>query len=119
MSEKLFVVPHGIDQRFLDIAPAELTPDLVALGVREPYLVYCGEEVARKRLDWTIEIFQAIENSEPQLVICSLGRGTPSGFRGETAAGDARTGPPVALYSDRIDGSVVPKCSGDSLSDAL
>ena len=72
ISEKLFVVPHGIDQRFLDIAPAELTPDLAALGVREPYLVYCGGEMARKRLDWTIEIFEAIENSEPQLVICSL-----------------------------------------------
>jgi glycosyltransferase involved in cell wall biosynthesis len=72
MSEKLFVVPHGIDQRFLDIGPAALTPDLVALGVREPYLVYCGGEMARKRLDWTIEIFQAIESPEPQLVICSL-----------------------------------------------
>ena len=72
MSGKLFVVPHGIGQRFLDIAPAELTPDLVALGVREPYLVYCGGEMARKRLDWTIEIFEAIESPEPQLVICSL-----------------------------------------------
>jgi glycosyltransferase involved in cell wall biosynthesis len=72
LSEKLFVVPHGVDRRFLDIAPEPLTPDLMALGVTEPYLVYFGGELTRKRLDWTIEIFEAIEDPEPQLVICSL-----------------------------------------------
>jgi glycosyltransferase involved in cell wall biosynthesis len=72
LSEKLFVVPHGIDQRFLEITPAELTPDLVALGVREPYLLYCGGEMARKRLGWTIGVFETIADPEPQLVICSL-----------------------------------------------
>ena len=72
MSDKLFVVPHGIDQRFLDIVPGKLTPDLVALGVGEPYLVYCGGELVRKRLDWTIEIFEAIEDSEPLLIICGV-----------------------------------------------
>jgi glycosyltransferase involved in cell wall biosynthesis len=72
MSEKLFVVPHGIDQRFLDIAPEQLTPDLVAQGVREPYLVYFGGEAARKRLDWTIDTFEAMEDPEASLVICGL-----------------------------------------------
>jgi glycosyltransferase involved in cell wall biosynthesis len=72
MSEKLFVVPHGINQRFLDIAPEQLTPDLIMLGVREPYLVYFGGELARKRLDWTIDTFEAIEDPEPLLVICGL-----------------------------------------------
>jgi glycosyltransferase involved in cell wall biosynthesis len=72
MSDKVFVVPHGIDYRFLDIAPGELTPDLVALGVKQPYVVYCGGELVRKRLDWTIEIFEAIEDFEPLLVICGV-----------------------------------------------
>jgi glycosyltransferase involved in cell wall biosynthesis len=72
LSDKLFVVPHGIDQRFLDIAPGQLTPDLIALGVKEPYLVYFGGELARKRLDWTIETFEAIEDPEPLLVICGV-----------------------------------------------
>jgi glycosyltransferase involved in cell wall biosynthesis len=72
MSDKLFVVPHGIDQRFLDIAPEQLTPDLLAQGVREPYLVYFGGESARKRLDWTIDTFEAIEDPEALLVICGL-----------------------------------------------
>jgi glycosyltransferase involved in cell wall biosynthesis len=34
--------------------------------------VYFGGELARKRLDWTIEIFEAIEDSEPLLVICGI-----------------------------------------------
>jgi len=72
LSAKLFVVPHGINQRFLDIAPEQLTPDLMALGVKEPYLVYFGGELARKRLGWTIEIFEAIQDSEALLVICGL-----------------------------------------------
>ncbi len=72
MSDKVFVVPHGIDKRFLDIAPEQLTPDLMALGVREPYLVYFGGEFARKRLDWTIDTFEAIEDPELLLVICGL-----------------------------------------------
>ena len=74
-SDKLFVVPHGIDRRFLDIAPGQLTPELMALGVKEPYLVYFGGEMARKRLDWTIETFEAIEDLEPLLVICGLPEG--------------------------------------------
>ena len=80
LSDKLFVVPHGIDQRFLDIAPEQLTPDLMALGVREPYLVYCGGELARKRLNWTIETFEAIEDSEPLLVICGVPQEHHAGF---------------------------------------
>jgi glycosyltransferase involved in cell wall biosynthesis len=74
LSDKLFVVPHGIDQRFLNITPERLTPDLMALGVREPYLVYCGGELARKRLDWTIETFEAIEDPELLLIIGGVPR---------------------------------------------
>jgi glycosyltransferase involved in cell wall biosynthesis len=44
----------------------------MALGVREPYLVYFGGELARKRLDWTIDTFEAIEDTELLLVICGL-----------------------------------------------
>jgi glycosyltransferase involved in cell wall biosynthesis len=72
LSDKLFVVAHGIDQRFLDIAPERLTPDLMALGVREPYLLYCGGELERKRLNWTIETFEAIGDPGALLVICGV-----------------------------------------------
>jgi glycosyltransferase involved in cell wall biosynthesis len=82
LSAKLFVVPHGIDHRFLEIAPEQLTPDLVALGVKEPYLVYCGGELARKRLDWTIETFEAIEDPEPLLIICGVPRERHGDFIG-------------------------------------
>ena len=75
LSGKLFVVPHGIDRCFLNIAPGPLTPDLIALGVKEPYLVYFGGEMARKRLDWTIKTFEAIEDPELLLVICGVPEG--------------------------------------------
>jgi len=80
ISDKLFVVPHGIDQRFLDIAPEQLTPDLMTLGIREPYLVYFGGETARKRLEWTIDTFEAIADPEPLLVICGLPEERHAGF---------------------------------------
>ncbi len=72
LSDKLFVVPHGIDACFLDIAPAPLDRDLTGLGVTEPYLVYCGGLLPRKRLAWAIEIFEAIAAPDLQLVICGV-----------------------------------------------
>ena len=79
-SDKLFVVPHGINRRFLDIAPGPLTTDLIALGLKEPYLVYFGGEMARKRLDWTIETFVGIGDFELLLVICGVPEGRHADF---------------------------------------
>ena len=119
MSDKLSVVPHGIDHRFLNIAPGKLTPDLVALGVKEPYLVYCGGELARKRLDWTIETFEAIEDPEPLLIMCSISEERHANIIAQLQPETRRAGPAVALYSDRLDGPAVPKCRRGSLPDAL
>jgi glycosyltransferase involved in cell wall biosynthesis len=72
LAERLFVVPHGIDPVFLEIAPGPLTADLAGLGVCEPYLVYCGGLVERKRLDWTIAMFEALDDRAVQLVVCGV-----------------------------------------------
>lgn len=72
ISKKLHVIPHGIGPQFLEISPSPLEPDLVALGVSQPYLLYCGGLLPRKRLNWAIELFAAIEEATLRLVVCGV-----------------------------------------------
>src|SRR5262249_44325482 len=74
-----------------------------------------GEETARLG-HWSF-----LSDREPRAAAGDLqpSRGTPRGFHGETPARNARAGPAVALYSDRLDGQAVPKCMCGTLSDAL
>jgi glycosyltransferase involved in cell wall biosynthesis len=72
LAAKLHVIPHGVEPAFLTVAPGPLGPDLRALGVAEPYLLYCGGLMARKRLDWALEIFAALDHPALRLVVCGV-----------------------------------------------
>ncbi len=74
LEPKLHVIRHGIDQAYLDIQPAPLPTSLAEEGLRAPYLLYFGGEIARKRVDWALQIFEKLQIPDLQLVICGFGQ---------------------------------------------
>lgn len=72
LAPKLHVVPHGIERSFLDTQPGPLDNLLRAAGIREPYLLYSGGLMPRKRLAWAIEIFAALDEAALQLVVLGV-----------------------------------------------
>ncbi|HVA14420.1 MAG TPA: glycosyltransferase family 1 protein [Stellaceae bacterium] len=72
LAPKLRVVPHGVERGFLDAQPAPLDEPLRAAGIREPYLLYCGGLLARKRLTWAVETFAALAEPALQLVVLGV-----------------------------------------------
>jgi glycosyltransferase involved in cell wall biosynthesis len=51
-----------------------LSPALEATGVRQPYLLYWGGTIPRKRLDWAIRVVDGLGNPGVQLVLCGVER---------------------------------------------
>ncbi len=74
LAAKLHVVPHGVEPAFLELEPAPLGDSLRAHGIAEPYLLYCGGLVARKRLEWALDIFCALGDPALRLVLCGVPR---------------------------------------------
>jgi alpha-1,3-rhamnosyl/mannosyltransferase len=72
LHDKVRVIRHGLNDRFLHLAPTPLTASLRDVGVREPYLLYFGGTAARKRLDWTLELYRALERTDVDLVVCGV-----------------------------------------------
>lgn len=69
---KLHVIPNGVSDRYLEAKPDALPGSLRACGVRQPYLVYVGGEIPRKRLDWAIQVLEAMGDRQLQLVIVGV-----------------------------------------------
>ena len=72
LAPKLHVVPHGIARGFLAAQRAPLDIALRVAGIREPYLLYCGGLMPRKRLAWAFEIFAALGEPALQLVVLGV-----------------------------------------------
>jgi glycosyltransferase involved in cell wall biosynthesis len=76
LSQKIHVIPHGIDTRFSRWQPARLNDELAQLGVKSPFLLYVGGDIPRKRPEWALDIFASIGDEESSLVLCGV---TPAG----------------------------------------
>ncbi len=72
LAAKLHVIPHGVDAAFLKTQPALLDAALREAGIREPYLLYCGGTMPRKRLAWAVDIFAALVEPSLQLVVMGV-----------------------------------------------
>ena len=73
LESKIHVIPHGVDGIYLKSHANPLPAPLLDMGVRPPYFLYVGGAVKRKRLDWAIKVFQAIQaDVDTQLVVCGL-----------------------------------------------
>jgi alpha-1,3-rhamnosyl/mannosyltransferase len=89
LAAKLHVVPHGVEPAFLEAQSAPLDAALLAAGIREPYLLYCGGTMPRKRFAWAAEIFAALAEPKLQLVVLGLPAGSHAAARA-TLAPDLR-----------------------------
>lgn len=75
LEPKLTVIPHGINQAYLDAdAPAAKGDLQRGMGDR-PYVVYLGGPLPRKRFDWALKVLQAVDAPSLQLVACGFGTG--------------------------------------------
>ena len=72
LEPKLRVIPHGIEQAFLEVDDSQLAEELVKLGVRRPFLLYVGGEIPRKRFDWAMRVLSQIADSHVSLVVCGI-----------------------------------------------
>ena len=82
LEPKVRVIRHGLNERYLRGLPGPLPPALRALGIGDrPYLLYFGGTIPRKRLGWTLELFQALQRPEIGLVVCGVPESAHRDFR--------------------------------------
>ena len=72
LADKIVVIPHGIHARYLTSRIDPVASELEAAGVRSPYVLYFGGEVARKRPEWAVEVWKRLEHPDLNLVLCGL-----------------------------------------------
>jgi alpha-1,3-rhamnosyl/mannosyltransferase len=72
VADKVRVIRHGLSDRMLRHVPGPLPSNLLDAGIRPPYLLYFGGTVPRKRLDWTLDLYRALERQDVGLVICGV-----------------------------------------------
>jgi alpha-1,3-rhamnosyl/mannosyltransferase len=65
-----------------------LSGEIVAQGVRPPYLLYFGGRIPRKRLDWAMQVWARVADRDPDLslVVCGLESDARAEWRDRTAA---------------------------------
>jgi alpha-1,3-rhamnosyl/mannosyltransferase len=85
LAAKVRVIRHGLDERFAAATLAPPRPALRAIGIGRPYLLYFGGPAARKRLDWTLELFRALERTDIDLIVCGVPEGVRDSFRRHVA----------------------------------
>lgn len=72
LKEKLRVIPYGISNGYLQANLGPLPHSLREWGVRQPYFLYVGGGIPRKRLDWAIQVLEALDDRHLQLVIVGV-----------------------------------------------
>jgi glycosyltransferase involved in cell wall biosynthesis len=81
LTDKIRVIPHGVSDDFLHCSPVPLRQTLRDIGVRQPYLLYLGGTTPRKRLDWTLELYDALDRADIGLVVCGVPRQAHDEYR--------------------------------------
>ncbi len=74
LENKVRVIPLGVGDAYFAAEPAPLGDALTSQGIRQPYLLYLGGRVARKRLDWALRILEALADTDVTLAVCGLER---------------------------------------------
>lgn len=72
LAPKVRVIRHGLNDRFLHLAATPLTAGLREAGITTPYLLYFGGTAPRKRLEWMLELYQALGQTGVDLVVCGV-----------------------------------------------
>lgn len=73
LEPKITVIPHGIGDEYLAADTPTAMGELQASLGDAPYLVYLGGPLPRKRFDWAVQVLQASDQPDLQLVACGFG----------------------------------------------
>jgi glycosyltransferase involved in cell wall biosynthesis len=72
LEAKLHVISNGVGDVYLNMQPAPLSDSLRSIGVKEPYLLYVGGNIPRKRLQWAIRVIEQMSDPLLTFVICGV-----------------------------------------------
>jgi glycosyltransferase involved in cell wall biosynthesis len=72
LKDKTHVIPLGVGDHYLDAPDRPLSESFRSLGVRQPYLLYLGGDVPRKRLTWAIRVLDTLDETDVSLVACGI-----------------------------------------------
>jgi glycosyltransferase involved in cell wall biosynthesis len=81
LKDTLRVIPHGIDSAYLQAQPDALPPVLSSAGVRRPYVLYLGGEIARKRPLWAFDVWARATQGRCDLVVCGANQPAHAALR--------------------------------------
>lgn len=72
LKQKLHVIPHGIDERYLEAEPEFEPLEIDGRHIKEPFVLYIGGADARKRPTWALQAWWGLSPDVPTLVICGV-----------------------------------------------
>lgn len=73
LEPKLYTVPNGIDERYLEAEPDFSPLDIGGRVISEPYVLYLGGAEPRKRLSWALQAWWHLPAStRSTMVVCGL-----------------------------------------------
>ena len=78
---KLHVIPHGINDSYLQESIGPPCEQLREIGVNRPYLLYMGGSNPRKRLDWAVRVLGELADPSVSLVACGVDKTTQERIR--------------------------------------
>ena len=81
LQDKLHVIPHGINDSYLEDSIRPPCESFQDIGVRFPYLLYMGGSNPRKRLDWAIRVLEELADPRVSLVACGVDKTTQERIR--------------------------------------
>ena len=85
LKDRLRIIPHGIDSAYLQAQPDALPPILSSAGVRRPFVLYLGGEIARKRPSWAFDVWARATEGRCDLVVCGANPPAHAALRQEIA----------------------------------
>jgi glycosyltransferase involved in cell wall biosynthesis len=80
LDSRISMVANGVDDAFF-ARPGLLPESLRAVGVRRPYVMYVGGEIARKRFDWAIDVWRDATQGAVPFVACGVNTHAQQGLR--------------------------------------
>jgi len=73
LEPKLSVIPHGIVSEYFVDPPPELPLSLKSYIGDDPYIVYLGGPIERKRFSWALNVLAHCQHKPLKLIACGFG----------------------------------------------
>jgi glycosyltransferase involved in cell wall biosynthesis len=81
VASKIHTVPNGVDDAFVKARPGALPVSLRSSGVQQPYVMYVGGEIPRKRPDWALDVWREATQGAVHFVACGVNTHAQEGLR--------------------------------------